>query len=228
MMKTLTEIPFSLNADQIIAMSQVEAGSGIDADLPLLIELAQEIGRPKAAFTIGFITKRDGDKVQVNDTCFKSRTLALKLKSTERVFPFVTTCGHELDLGFPDKGDMINEFWWDLIKTCLLIEANKYLNDYLLRKFLPGKMVTMHPGSGDVSIWPIEQQKDLFSLLGNVETELGVRLTDSFLMIPNKTTSGIMFPSEKDFRSCEVCHREICPSRQAPFNKALWEEIQHD
>ena len=228
MMKTLTEIPFSLDADQIIVQSHVEAGSGIAADLPSLIELAQEIGRPKAAFALCFITKRDGDKVQINDACFRSRTLALNLESTERVFPFVATCGHELDQGFPDKGDMIKEFWWDMIKTCLLVAANEYLNSYLLRTFRIGKMVTMHPGSGDVSIWPIEQQKDLFSLLGNVGKELGVQLTDSSLMIPNKTTSGIMFPSEKDFRSCEVCHRENCPSRHALFNKDLWEEIQHD
>jgi hypothetical protein len=227
MIKTLTKIPFSLDADQIIAQSHVEVGSGIAADLPSLMELAQEIGRPKAAYSLCFITKREGDKVQINDTCFRSRTLALNLESTERVFPFVVTCGHELDHGFMDKGDMIKEFWWDLIKTCILDAATKYLNDYLLHKFRIGKMVTMNPGSGDISIWPIEQQKDLFFLLDNVEEELGIQLTESFLMIPNKTISGIMFPSEKDFRSCEVCLRENCSSRHAPFNKDLWEEIQY-
>ena len=86
----------------------------------------------------------------------------------------------------------------------------------------------MRPGSGDASLWPIEQQKALFALLGNVEQAIGVRLTDSCLMVPNKTTSGILFPAEVDFRSCEVCHRETCPSRHAPFNQQLWEEIQHD
>jgi hypothetical protein len=228
MMKTLTEIPFSLDADKLTAQAHVEAGSSIAADLPSLIELAQEIGRPKAAYDLCFISKRDGDRVHINDACFRSRTMVHNLESTERIFPFVATCGHELDQGFLDKGDMIKEFWWDLIKTCLLGAANEYLNDYLLRKFRLGRMVTMHPGSGDVSIWPIEQQKDLFSLLGNVEKDLGVQLTDSFLMIPNKSVSGIMFPSEKDFRSCEVCHRENCPSRRALFNKVLWEEIQNN
>ncbi len=65
---------------------------------------------------------------------------------------------------------------------------------------------------------PIEQQRGLFALLGDVEQAIGVRLTESFLMIPNKTTSGILFPTEADFRSCEVCHRENCPARHAPFN----------
>ena len=228
MTKTLTGIPFSLDADRIFAQAHVEVGSSDAGDLRSLIELAQEIGRPMAAYAICFITKRDGDRVQVNDACFTSRTLALNLESAERVFPLVATCGHELDQGFPDKGDMLKEFWWDLIKTSLLGAANRYLNDYLHRKFRLGKTATMRPGSGDASVWPIEQQKVLFSLLGNVDRELGVQLTDSFLMIPNKTTSGIMFPTERDFRSCEVCHRENCPSRHAPFNKDLWEAIQHD
>jgi hypothetical protein len=27
---------------------------------------------------------------------------------------------------------------------------------------------TMHPGAGDAAVWPIEQQKQLFALLGDV------------------------------------------------------------
>jgi hypothetical protein len=140
----------------------------------------------------------------------------------------VATCGHELDEGFRDKGDILKEFWWDLIKTCLLGVANKFLSEHLHQTFRLGKTAIMRPGSGDASVWPIEQQKGLFRLLEGVEEELGIRLTESCLMIPNKTTSGILFPTETDFRSCEVCHRENCPSRHAPFNKALWEEIRHE
>jgi hypothetical protein len=85
----------------------------------------------------------------------------------------------------------------------------------------------MSPGSGDVNVWPIEQQRELFELLGDVRGQIGVELTDSFLMVPNKTVSGIHFPAEKDFRTCQVCHRENCPSRGAPFDQELWESIQH-
>jgi len=133
-----------------------------------------------------------------------------------------------MDRAFPGKGDMLKEFWWDLIKTHLLGAANKHLSDHLHRKFRLGKTATMRPGSGDVSVWPIEQQKTLFSLLGSVESDIGGQLTESCLMVPNKTTSGLLFPTETDFRSCEVCHRENCPSRHAPFNKDLWEDIEHE
>jgi hypothetical protein len=61
-----------------------------------------------------------------------------------------------------------------------------------------------------------------------VTRHIGVVLTDSFLMIPNKSVSGIRFQTETDFRSCQVCRREVCPSRSAPFDKALWESLQHE
>lgn len=227
-METLTEIPFLLDVEQIRAQAHVDAGSSDAVDLLSLIELAQEIGKPKAAYVTCFVTGRDGDTVHVEDVCFRSRTLARNLESVERVFPLVATCGHELDQAFPGKGDMLKEFLWDLIKSRLLDAANKYLSDQLHRKFRLGKTVTMRPGSGDASVWPIEQQEYLFALLGNVQGAIGVHLTESFLMVPNQTTSGLMFPTESDFRNCEVCHRDNCPSRHAPLNKDLWDEIHRD
>lgn len=189
--------------------------------------VARRKGKTPRSVACGFPLFQDGDAIQIDNTWFTSRTLARNLKSVQRVFPHVATCGRELDEASPGKGDMLKAFWWDLIKTQLLVAANKYLSDHVNSRFRLAKTATMRPGSGDASIWPIEQQRNLFSLLGNVENQLGVYLTESFLMIPNKTTSGLMFPTETDFRSCEVCHREGCLSRHAPFNKDLWKTIQH-
>ncbi len=86
----------------------------------------------------------------------------------------------------------------------------------------------MHPGSGDADVWPIEQQGELFALLGDIPGRLGVELTETYLMIPNKTVSGIYFPTEADFRSCQVCRRTACPNRAAAFDQVLWDSIQHE
>ena len=210
-----------------MTQTRVRDGSEYVAELLSLIEFAQEVAKPKAAYSVAFVTERDGDRIQIEGVWFTSQALAHNLETVERVFPFVATCGHEMDKAFSGKGDMLKEFWWDLIKTHLLSAANKHLINHLKGKFHLGKTATMHPGSGDAIVWPIEQQKDLFSLLYDVERELGIHLTESFLMVPNKTISGLLFPTETDFRSCKVCHRENCPSRHAPFDKDLWEEIKH-
>lgn len=227
-METLTRIPFSLEPERICVQVHLEPGSSDAQELHSLIELAREVGRPKAAYAVRYVGGRDAETVRIDQVEFTSRTLAHNLATAERVFPQVATCGHELDEAFPGRGDMLMEFWWDVIKSHLLGAANKHLADHLHHRFRLGKTATMRPGSGDAIVWPMEQQKGLFALLGDVEGAIGVRLTESFLMIPNKTISGLMFPTEKDFRSCAVCHRDPCPSRHAPFNAELWEQLQHD
>jgi hypothetical protein len=227
-MEILDKIPFLLDVDALLRQAHVEAQSDDETDFRALVDLATRIGKPKAAYSVAFVESRDGDNVLIGGITFTSRTLAMNLQSVERVFPQVATCGIEMDAAFPAAGDMVKEFWWDVIKTHLLMAAHKHLDEELHRKFRLGKTAIMRPGSGDASVWLIEQQRQLFALLGDVRQAIGVTLTDSFLMVPNKTTSGLMFPAEKDFRSCQVCHREKCPSRQAPFDQKLWDEIQHN
>jgi hypothetical protein len=166
--------------------------------------------------------------VTIDGVTFTSRVLRKNLDKAERVFAFVATCGRELDELEIDADEFLAGFWLDTLKATSLLESIRYLNDYLDRTYALGRTSSMSPGSGDVSVWPIEQQKELFSLLGDVTGAIGVELTPSYLMVPNKTVSGIRFPTEIDFRTCQLCHREDCPSRVAPFDRALWESIEHE
>jgi hypothetical protein len=228
MTETLLEIPFSLDEDQLLVETFIDPASADADDLREMIALARAVGRPKAAYRLCYIGRRDGARVEIGDAAFQSRTLARNLEGLERVFAHVATCGRELDEAFEGRGDILREYCWDLIKTHLLAAANEHLNRHLRDKFRLANTAAMHPGSGDASIWPIEQQRELFELLGELAPALGVGLTDSFLMIPNKTISGLIFESGKDYRSCQVCHRENCPSRRAEFKQELWNAIQHD
>ena len=74
----------------------------------------------------------------------------------------------------------------------------------------------MSPGS--LEDWPIAEQTKLFSIFGDTESLVGVRLTESLLMVPRKSISGILFPSEEGFIACRLCERERCPGRRAPFS----------
>ena len=80
----------------------------------------------------------------------------------------------------------------------------------------------MSPGS--LEDWPIEQQAPLFEMLGDVEDLIGVKLNDSLLMLPAKSISGIYFPTEVSFFSCQLCPRERCESRKATYDPKLAEE----
>jgi hypothetical protein len=79
----------------------------------------------------------------------------------------------------------------------------------------------MSPGS--LGEWPLSQQRPLFASLGDVAGAIGVRLSESLLMVPAKSVSGVCFPTEESFESCQLCPREDCPGRRAPYDETLYD-----
>jgi len=227
-MEILQDIPFELNADSLLERLHLQKESDVVEELNELVETIRPRMRPKALYKVSYIDNRGEDSVTIDSITFTSRVLRVNLDKVERVFPFIATCGKEIDELDLASGDFMKQFWIDTIKEIALDSSRRYLNEHLNRRFVLGKTSSMSPGSGDVDTWPIEQQRALFSLFGSSNELIGVELTDSFLMIPNKSVSGIRFPTEIDFRSCQVCHRENCTSRSAPFDRILWETYQHE
>ena len=226
-MPILAEIPFALDSPALMKRAHVVPDSDDAADFQRLVQTAGAVGRPKAGYREAFIDAKGGRSDEEGVT-FRSRVLRGNLERAERVFAFVVTCGRELDQVATDREDLLQDFWWDLIKGELLGVARQYLGEHLSRRYRLPKTSTMHPGSGDVTVWPIQQQRELFTLLGEIPRQIGVELTDTYLMIPNKTVSGICFPTETDFRSCQLCQRTVCPNRAAAFDQALWDSMQHE
>lgn len=227
-LQALIGIPYSLDADDLMTRLRIPVDSADAEAFARLVQLAEEVGNPKVAYREAYIEARDGDTVRVGGVTFLSRMLAKNLEPVERVFAFVATCGREVHEAFVPDGDFLAEFWWDAIMNQLLGAASRHLADHLHTTHRLEKTSTMSPGAGDADVWPIEQQEELFALLGDVRQAIGVELTDTCLMIPSKTVSGVRFATDVDFRSCQVCRRDPCPSRSAPFDEALWRELQHD
>lgn len=227
-MEIITEIPFSLNSAALLAQFRTAADSSDAREINQLMELAQQHGRPKAAYAVSYVQARNGDSIQIDDVVFSSRALGRNLQNVERVFPLLATCGNEMDEIFIAQDDMLKNFCWDGIKAQLLEAASNFVFDLVSKRYRLGTTSAMWPGSGDADVWPIEQQKELFQLLGDAAERIGIVLTDSCLMVPNKSVSGILFPAEHDFRTCELCHRSDCPSRQAPLNEAMWRDMHKD
>lgn len=225
-MEVLTDISFELNADYLAGKMHIKPETREAEDFHTLVERAEEIGNPKAVYKESYIEERGEDTVTIDGVMFTSRALRNNLEGINRVLPYIVTCGNEIDETNLTEGDFLKSFWLDSIKEEMLKASRLYLRDLLQQKYKLGKTSTMNPGSGDTAVWPIEQQKKLFSLFGDVESLIGVTLTESSLMKPNKTVSGIRFPNEVGFETCELCHREDCPGRRAPFNKELWETMQ--
>jgi len=226
-MPVIDGFPFELDLNALMERAHVQPGGEDAAAFADLLGRAAAVARPKAIYRECYIEAKGEDTVTIEGVSFTSRALRTKLDQAERVFAYVVTCGPEVCETEVPPGDFLAEFWLDTIKASLLGASMGHLNAHLNERHALGKTTSMSPGSGDVSVWPIEQQRELFSLLGDVEAQIGVRLTDSFLMMPNKSVSGMRFATEVDFHSCQLCHREKCPGRSAPFDPELWEAVTH-
>lgn len=225
MIEALTSIPFALDLASLLKRVHAQPDTEDARTIERLADMAREVARPKVLIRESYLEERGENTVRIDGITFTSPMLRANLDKVERVFPFIATCGHEMDEVSLPKDEFMAEFWWDAIKAVALGCATAYMNDYLRTRFLLIKSSSMMPGSADVDVWPIEQQEQLFALFGDVKELIGVELTPSFLMVPNKTISGIHFATETDFRSCQVCRRENCPSRHAEFDEELWRSV---
>jgi hypothetical protein len=116
---------------------------------------------------------------------------------------------------------LLARFWADAINQAVLGAAMGSFRAHVTAQFAVPQMMTMNPGS--LADWPIREQRPLFALLGDVKAAIGVALTPSLLMTPTKSVSGILFPSEENFASCQLCPREECPNRRAAYDPGLFQ-----
>jgi len=218
-MEIIDNIPVSISAEQVLKHLHLDEDGKYAGDVHGLLEMTQPLIRPKAMYDVCYIDRKDKDIVEINGVTFTSRILRTNLDKVERVFPYIATCGTEAESVEVESDDLMRKFVLDAIKQMALGVAVGHLKQHIDEKFRPGQMSSMNPGS--LEDWPISEQKQLFSIFGDVESLIGVKLTDSFLMLPIKSVSGIYFPTEIKFESCQLCPRERCQGRRAPYNAKL-------
>ncbi len=219
-MEILSDISVSLDTGNVLERMNIrKKREDMEKGVQELIELVLPIARPKVIYQVSYVDNKAEDWVEVDGVRLTSRVLRDNLDKVGRVFPFVATCGRELDEIDIPADEFMKCYYLDQIKEMVLELAMSYLEEHLTRKYELGQISEMEPGS--LESWPITQQKELFSIFGNVEDAIGVRLTDKCLMIPVKSVSGVYFPTEIKFESCQLCQRERCIGRKAPYNPDL-------
>ena len=213
----ISNIPVNLTPEKVLmALRLNEEFSEV---IRGLIDLTHSLIEPRALYKISYIDEKGNNKVKIQEVEFTSLVLRKNLDKVGRVFPYVVTIGKKLEKKISSLNDLMEQYFLDRIATMALSSTVRYLKEYLKEKYKTGPLSGMSPGS--LQDWPITEQRKLFSLLGDVEGMLEVRLTKNLLMIPRKSVSGIFFPSQVLFQSCQLCPRKVCPERKAPYNEKL-------
>ncbi len=219
-MRVIDNIPIKWDLEEVRKQLRLKGDSS--SEVKELVGIADPLIHGKVLYKVSYIGKRGENTVEVNGVTFSSRVLRVNLDTVERVFPYVITIGKALEDRASASSDLLRQFYLETIGDMALRYSRRYVEEYLKRHYGLGELSRMSPGS--LRDWPVTEQKPLFSLFGDVKGLIGVRLTESMLMIPRKSISGIFFPTEVTFFSCQLCSRKGCPGRQAPYDETLREK----
>lgn len=217
----LTDIPFAPELPALLKKLRIDQRPEYADRFTRLLQSALPIARPKAGYGVASVGERGHADVQVDGVTLTSRVLRVNVAELRRVFPFVITCGVDMEGWARSITDMVERFWADAIMEESLEFALVKLKDDIARRYGIGHSGMMNPGS--LEDWPLEQQRPLFDILGDVSGQIGVRLTDSFIMTPIKSASGLLFETQATYENCQMCPREACPNRRAPYDPGLYE-----
>lgn len=217
-MELLKDIPVKLRSADISQRLRLKEKDSPD-EVQDLIEVTQPLIAARAVYRVSFVEAKHDNAVSIDGVRLTSRVLRKNLDPVQRVFPFVITIGGELEARAAASNDLLRQYYMDSTGDLALKIALEYLEGHLRSRYALGQLSKMNPGS--LKDWPIEEQRPLFAILGDVDKAIGVRLTRSLLMIPRKSVSGIYFPTEISFQSCMLCPRERCPSRRAGYDEGL-------
>jgi hypothetical protein len=220
-MEILNNIPVQLPLGEVRRQLHLDKDDRWE-EVKTLLEVARPLITPKAAYRISYIDQKLENTVDIDGVRFTSRVLRKNLEEVERVFPYVITIGNQLKEMASQTKDLIKEYYFDVIGNIALSATRKFLEKQLQSRYRLDGMSFMSPGS--LADWPIEEQKPLFSLFGEGENPIGVKLNKSLLMLPAKSISGIYFPTEVSFFSCQLCARDKCSGRKAAYDKKLAKE----
>jgi len=218
--KIIDHIPLAFDVDSILQRAGLETGPDHRVLSEKLAREAEALGSPKALHLVSAVRKETDTSVVIDGVIFTSRVVRVNLDRVDRVFPFVATCGWELDRWATARDAPLERRLADVISEVAVYQALAALKERLRDEHRLAIISRMSPGS--LEDWPLPEQRLLFRVLGDTERAVSVRLAEDLIMLPRKSISGILFASEELFESCLLCARAECPVRLMPYDRELF------
>jgi hypothetical protein len=163
----------------------------------------------------------NGNRVTIEgDITFESGVIARLLEPCEQVAVFALTIGSYLEdlvAYLAEEGLVLQATVLDAIGSGAAEELAVFVKETVRGKAAEvGRVVSRRfsPGYCD---WNVSQQEAVFAALGGKTA--GVRLSESSLMMPRKSVSGVIGIGRpghgiEEYNPCRTCLKEDCPGRR--------------
>ena len=192
-----------------------------------ILKESQEISNIKAQYNIFHGVQFDNDtkSVEINNSSFHIKKIVFgQIKKSDSVAIFLCTAGEEIGIRSRkamQERDLLKGYIYDVIGSEIVEAAADLMQAELEKSMLgSGKKITNRYSPGYCG-WDVAEQHKLFQLIP--DNFCRIRLTESALMDPVKSVSGIIGIG-KDVKSnpytCRICDLKDCIYRRAKEKKA--------
>jgi hypothetical protein len=152
-------------------------------------------------------------KLKLENTTFNSKVLYIltyksinETVSRRSLYPFIATCGTELE-GWSSKCEKRIEYYWANIIMQHALQAALAALEASLKKIEEESISRIEPGIA--KDWPIEEQCKLFNLLTPCKSK-DISINPQSILTPKYSIAGIYFFSKKIIPPCLYCSLRIC------------------
>lgn len=169
------------------------------------IEFAKKIIIPQKIINISNIKIIDEENILLdNELKITSKKIVLLLKYCVKIFSFLVTIGKHLEEKrnyYSSKKETTRALILDAIGSVTAEELAEIVNKEIIKECEKENLKTTNrfsPGYGD---WNLKQQKEFLNFLQ--AEKIGVKLSESFIMQPEKSVSAILGAYPQDIKNTQ-------------------------
>lgn len=192
--KYFDAIPFHLDLMAVGEILKVHTRESMMEVLEEQIQIAKEAAVPKAAYFEAVIEKKDSESVTFCGETFNSKMLSEAVRVDQSVYPYIITIGTEMEKRYQELDDIMEQYLLDGVQGVILGQATEFVSAKI--KELHGLKEVAYHIPGELNDWDLKEQPRLFQLFGDTQKKLGVALSQSNLMQPSKSVSGVYYGKE--------------------------------
>lgn len=185
-----------------------------------VIEEYKPLANGKLLYGEARIEARTEDTITIGGVVFTGKDLVDALQNVDVVYPYICTCGREINDAAMNCKDLVKMFYLDNIAHFYLLEPSVVLSD-ILDNQIGHRTTNMTPGSFEN--WGLDQNIPIFKLLNNGEG-LDISLNDNGIMYPAKSVAGIRFATVDCEKKCSICRKRDCKDRVEDFSRVVYED----
>ena len=224
MLATEERIKIQVDRKEVFRYLGYQAGHKVSARVSSLtdrhIESASKLIEPQYSCVIRDVDRVEEARVFLGDITFESRVIAQLMRGCQKAAIFAVTIGGLLEMKVQQlakAGRVLEAAVVDAVGSAAAEQAATVVQNRVREiANAQGLSISLRfsPGYCD---WDIGQQTMIFRALNG--RSAGIRLTDSCLMVPRKSVSGVIGMSAhgedlEAWSPCRTCKQRNCPGRR--------------